>query len=64
MAVFITLLHFTICLEGSFKEAFVALDRSAEFFYNADNLMRAAEYGVWKGFYFNDCFADVKHTEF
>lgn len=26
--------------------------------------MRKSEYGVWKDFYFNDCFADVKHTAY
>lgn len=26
--------------------------------------MRASEYGEWKDFYLNDCFADVKHTAY
>ncbi len=26
--------------------------------------MRQAEYGVWQDFYYNDCFADVKHTAY
>lgn len=50
--------------EGSMKDAFVTLGDSSREFYAAAELMRSSEYGVWKGFYFNDCFADVKHTAY
>ena len=47
-----------------FKESFMCFGNSAEQFYKADSVMRDSEYGVWKGFYFNDCFADIKHTAY
>lgn len=47
---------------GNFKSAFMKLGDSAKAFYTADKCMRDSEYGIWDGFYFNDCFADVKHT--
>lgn len=50
--------------KGNMKEAFMRLGDSAKEFYAADKLMRDSEYGVWKGFYFNDCFADIKHTAY
>lgn len=49
---------------GNFKSAFMKLGDSAKAFYTADKCMRDSEYGVWDGFYFNDCFADVKHTAY
>ncbi len=51
-------------LEKDYERAFVLLGRSAECFDDADRKMREAEYGVWENFYFNDCFADVKHTAY
>ncbi len=50
--------------EGAVKDAFITLGDSAREFDTAAKRMRTSEYGVWKGFYFNDCFADVKHTAF
>lgn len=44
--------------------AFMLIGNSAEHFQRAADEMRAVEYGIWKGFYFNDCFADVKHTAY
>lgn len=49
-------------INSEFKEAFIKLGDSAKLFYTANNCMRNSEYGVWNGFYFNDCFADIKHT--
>lgn len=49
---------------SNLKEAFITFGDSSKEFSAADNLMRNSEYGVWKGFYFNDCFADVKHTAY
>lgn len=42
--------------------AFITLGDAAKEFYTANDLMRGSEHGVWRGFYFNDCFADVKHS--
>jgi hypothetical protein len=51
-------------VSGNYKKAFVLLGASAEYFDDADQTMRASEYGVWENFYFNDCLADVKHTAY
>lgn len=50
--------------KGQMKEAFVLFGMSAECFDRADALMRAAEYAPWQDFYYNDCFADMKHTAY
>ncbi len=50
--------------EGEYERAFVLLGRSAECFDEAQRTLRGAEYGVWESFYFNDCFADIKHTAY
>ncbi|MCM1184306.1 MAG: glycosyl hydrolase 115 family protein [Roseburia sp.] len=47
-----------------YERAFVLFGDSAACFDAADAAMRAAEYGVWERFYFNDCFADMKHTAY
>ena len=45
-------------------EAFMILGDSAAEYEAADKAMRASEYGLWQGFYFNECFADCKHTAY
>jgi len=50
--------------KGGYLEAFFAFGQAAERFLEADARLRGAEYGVWEGFYKNDCFADYKHTAF
>jgi len=55
---------FTQYRKGAVKDAFITLGDSAGEFDTAAKLMRASEYGVWNGFYYNDCFADVKHTAY
>lgn len=50
--------------EEHYLEAFLTLGDSAMQFDLADAAMRKSEYGVWQGFYFNECFADVKHTAY
>lgn len=55
---------YTAYINEDFKESFMCFGNSAEQFYKADSVMRDSEYGVWKGFYFNDCFADIKHTAY
>ena len=49
-------------LNGRFQASFLKFGDSAVAFYTANRRMRDCEYGVWNGFYFNDCFADIKHT--
>lgn len=55
-------------MEKDYKNAFLLFGMSSEWFDAADEKMRTAEGreddGVWKDFYFNDCFADVKHTAY
>lgn len=48
----------------NYKKAFILMGECAESFDQAENEMRVSEYGVWKGFYQNDCFADIKHTAY
>ena len=47
-----------------FERAFVLFGNAASCFERARQKMRDAEYGVWEGFYLNDCFADVGHTAY
>lgn len=46
----------------SWYNAFMTLGKSADAFDTARQALDDAEYGVWKGFYFNECFADIKYT--
>lgn len=48
----------------AYLDAFILFGRSADCYSMAENAMRSSEYGVWRGFYFNECFADYKHTAF
>lgn len=50
--------------DGDFKNAFMTFGRCAELYKTANRIMRESEYGVWKDFYFNDCFADIKHSAY
>ena len=50
--------------KGDYAQAFVLFGDSAVSFEQADTCMRQAEYGVWQDFYYNDCFADLKHTAY
>ncbi len=50
--------------EDDFKHSFMLLGDSASLFKEAQSRMRQAEYGVWDGFYENECFADIKHTAY
>ncbi len=51
-------------LAGELKAAFMSFGYSYESFKAAADALRKSEYGVWKGFYSNDCFADIKHTAY
>lgn len=44
--------------------AFYLTGLAAEEFEKADRLLHASEYGVWRGFYANECFADFKFTAY
>lgn len=48
----------------NYVKAFVLAGDSALLFDKAESIMRGSENGVWVGFYFNDCFADIKHTAY
>ncbi len=50
--------------EKKYKEAFLLAGDSAQEFSAANKAMRDSEYGVWEGYYYNDCFADVKHSAY
>ena len=50
--------------DGEFKKAFMCFGKCAKLFKEANDIMRQSEYGIWEGFYFNDCFADFKHTAY
>lgn len=49
---------------GDYKGAFLLFGQAAECFFAADKCLRDAEYGVWAGFYANECLADYKHTAY
>lgn len=51
-------------LAADYKSAFLAAGDSAMLYKSADAAMRGSEYGVWKGFYANDCLADIKHSAY
>ncbi|HIX15141.1 MAG TPA: glycosyl hydrolase 115 family protein [Candidatus Hungatella pullicola] len=54
-----------LCFDSStYKESFYFLGRAAEEFQKANTIMRQSEYGVWKGFYENDCLTDIKFTAY
>lgn len=49
---------------GEYKKAFVLAGDAAVMFDKAEADMRGSEYGIWQGFYYNDCFADIKHSAY
>ena len=49
-------------INGDYLQSFTSLGFSGEYFDKANEIMRSSEKGVWKNFYENDCFADIKHT--
>lgn len=50
--------------KNDYLNAFLDFGRSARLYEQANQLMRDSEHGIWKGFYYNDCFADIKHTAY
>lgn len=51
-------------LRGDYRAAFLSFGQAAEHFLAADARLRGAEYGIWSGFYANECLADYKHTAY
>lgn len=49
---------------GNLEKAFVLLGDCAVLLDEVQQKLEEAEYGIWEKFYFNDCFADVKHTAY
>lgn len=45
-----------------YMQAFYFAGEAAKMFEYVNEQMRASEYGIWKGYYANDCLADVKFT--
>lgn len=50
--------------DKDYLKAFMLLGRTAKLYEKAQSIMRSSEYGVWDGFYYNECFADIKHTAY
>lgn len=50
--------------QASYQESFYLLGCAAEMFEHANTAMRDSEYGLWKGFYENDCLTDIKFTAY
>lgn len=55
---------FLLFNKEKYQESFYLLGRAAELFDEANQSMRKAEYGIWKGFYENDCLTDIKFTAY
>lgn len=51
-------------VNNEYKNAFIKLGFAAEAFDKGNHIMRASEHGAFEGFYYNDCFADMKHTAY
>ncbi len=51
-------------LAKRFLDAFYLTGLAAEEFDDANTLLRGSEYGVWQGYYANECFADFKFTAY
>lgn len=51
-------------LNKNYTDAFYLIGLAAEEFETANKLLRESEYGVWHGFYENECFADFKFTAY
>lgn len=50
--------------EKRYMRAFYLLGIAADKFEHINDEMRAAEYGVWKDFYANECLADIKFSAY
>jgi hypothetical protein len=50
--------------EGKFIESFIRCGESAEENMRADAILRSWERGKWRGFYANDCLADVSYNTY
>jgi len=50
--------------DNACQDSFYLLGCAAELFSGTDTLMRQSEYGIWKGFYENDCLTDIRFTAY
>lgn len=50
--------------QASYQESFCLLGHAADLFELANTAMRDAEYGIWEGYYENDCLTDIKFTAY
>lgn len=50
--------------DGEYLKAFYYIGLSAEEFETGNRLLRESEYGCWKGYFANECFADFKFTAY
>jgi len=48
----------------SYKDAFLGFGDAAKWYDQAQQALCHAEYRIWKNFYQNDCFTDIKHTSY
>ena len=51
-------------LNKNYINAFYFIGLAAEEFETTNKILRESEYGVWRGFYENECFADFKFTAY
>ncbi|MBE5759993.1 MAG: hypothetical protein E7332_08240 [Clostridiales bacterium] len=49
-------------LKGDYLDAFILCGKAAIKFEEADQLMRKSEYGIWEGFYLNECLCDIRFS--
>lgn len=50
--------------DKNYLESFYEIGLAADDFEKANTILRQSEYGNWKGYYANDCFADFKFTAY
>lgn len=50
--------------DKDYLKAFMLLGYAAKRYEEVQTILRSSEYGVWNGFYYNECFADIKHTAY
>lgn len=50
--------------DKNYIKAFYMIGLAADEFEKANTIMRQSEYGRWKGYYANECFADFKFTAY
>lgn len=51
-------------MRNEYEKSFYLMGKARESYETANNEMRQSEKGIWKGFYENDCFSDMKYTAY